>query len=54
VAYFKEHFLKLRNYEKPFSVTEVTSNTKAVRKARGLAAVRCCYVEGGGDCYAKL
>jgi len=23
-------------------------------KVRGLAAVRRCYAEGGGDCYAKL
>jgi hypothetical protein len=29
-------------------------NTKAVWKVRGLAAVRRCYAEEGGDCYAKL
>jgi hypothetical protein len=28
--------------------------TRAVWKVRGLAAVRRCYAEGGGDCYAKL
>jgi hypothetical protein len=28
--------------------------TRAVRKVRGMAAVRRCYTEGGGDCYAKL
>jgi hypothetical protein len=27
---------------------------RAVWKVRGLAAVRRCYAEGGGDCYAKL
>jgi hypothetical protein len=27
---------------------------EAVRKVRGLAAVRRCYAEGGGDCYVKL
>jgi len=27
---------------------------KAVWKVRGLAAVCCCYAEGGGDCSAKL
>jgi hypothetical protein len=29
-------------------------NTRAVWKVRGLAAVRRCYAEGGGDCYTKL
>jgi hypothetical protein len=29
-------------------------STKAVWKVRGLAAVRRCYAEGGGDCYTKL
>jgi len=29
-------------------------NTRAVLKARGLAAGHRSYVEGGGDCYAKL
>jgi hypothetical protein len=28
--------------------------TRAVCKVRGLSAVGRCYVEGGGDCYAKL
>jgi len=28
--------------------------TRAVWQVRGLAAVRSCYSEGGGDCYAKL
>jgi len=28
--------------------------TRTVRKVRELAAVRRCYAEGGGDCYAKL
>jgi hypothetical protein len=27
---------------------------RSVCKVRGLAAVRHCYAEGGGDCYAKL
>jgi hypothetical protein len=27
---------------------------EVVRKVHGLVAVRRCYVEGGGDCYAKL
>jgi hypothetical protein len=27
--------------------------TRAVCKVRGLAAVRRCYAEGGGVCYAK-
>jgi len=27
---------------------------RAVLKVRGLAAVRRCYAERGGDCYAKL
>jgi hypothetical protein len=31
-----------------------TKYMKAVSKFRGLAAVRRCYAEGGGDCYAKL
>jgi len=29
-------------------------HTRAVWKVRGLAAVPCCYAEGGSDCYAKL
>jgi hypothetical protein len=28
--------------------------TRAVWKVRGLAAMRRCHAEGGGDCYAKL
>jgi hypothetical protein len=28
--------------------------TRAVWKVRALAAVRRCYADGGGDCYAKL
>jgi hypothetical protein len=28
--------------------------TRVVCKVRGLAAVRRCYAEAGGDCYAKL
>jgi len=28
--------------------------TRAVCEVRRLAAVRRCYTEGGGDCYAKL
>jgi hypothetical protein len=30
------------------------SNTRAVWKVRGLAAVRRCYADGDGDRYAKL
>jgi len=30
------------------------SNTRTVCKVRGLLAVRCCYAEGGDECYAKL
>jgi hypothetical protein len=30
------------------------SSTRAVCEVRGVAAVRHCYAEGGGDSYAKL
>jgi len=28
--------------------------TRAISKVRGLPAVRRCYADEGGDCYAKL
>jgi len=34
--------------------TSRNDTTRAVWKVRELAAVRRCYAEGGGDCYAKL
>jgi hypothetical protein len=31
-----------------------TKYTRAVCKVRGLATVRRCYADGGGECHAKL
>jgi hypothetical protein len=36
------------------SVNRSAEGTRAVWKVRGLAAVCCCYAEGGSDCYTKL
>jgi len=35
-------------------ITFMKATVRAVWRVRGLAAVRCYYTEGGGDCYAKL
>jgi hypothetical protein len=49
------HFVKHKTYRKIFQIKFLVINyTRAIWKARGLAAVRRCYAEGGGDCYVKL
>jgi len=36
-------------------IAEVTNSyMRPIWKVRGLAAVRRCYADGDGDCYAKL
>jgi hypothetical protein len=36
------------------SILDVHGKYEGRLKFRGLAAVRRCYAEGGGDCYAKF